>query len=175
MALSDRVVVMDQGRILQIGAPEAIYRRPVSRTVAAFFGQPNLLAARVVSCEAGTGGGCLLVVEGAESAGPWSGPCRAEAAVATGTVVTVVVRPETIVLTREPAIGGAGTAGQSIGWTGTVAHSTFRGASCSLVVTVGPDDASQRLGVETPALGAPAVGDRVRLSVVPGGAWAVMG
>jgi iron(III) transport system ATP-binding protein len=38
MALSDRVVVMDQGRIQQVGAPEDIYRYPVNRTVAGFFG-----------------------------------------------------------------------------------------------------------------------------------------
>ena len=47
MALSDRVVVMDRGRILQIGAPEEIYRYPANRTVAAFFGTPNLLDANV--------------------------------------------------------------------------------------------------------------------------------
>ncbi|HYX02857.1 MAG TPA: ABC transporter ATP-binding protein, partial [Reyranella sp.] len=40
MALSDRVVVMQKGRILQIGAPETVYRRPASREVAAFFGTP---------------------------------------------------------------------------------------------------------------------------------------
>src|SRR6202011_2021092 len=43
MALSDRVVVMQRGRILQIGAPETVYRRPASREVAAFFGTPNLV------------------------------------------------------------------------------------------------------------------------------------
>src|SRR3954471_6480927 len=47
MALSDRVVVMHGGHILQIGTPEEIYQRPVSRLVAAFFGSPNLLDAKV--------------------------------------------------------------------------------------------------------------------------------
>ncbi len=46
MALSDRIVVMHAGKILQIGTPEDIYRRPVRREVAAFFGSPNLLEAR---------------------------------------------------------------------------------------------------------------------------------
>ena len=45
MALSDRIIVMHGGKILQIGAPEEIYRRPVRREVAAFFGSPNLLEA----------------------------------------------------------------------------------------------------------------------------------
>jgi iron(III) transport system ATP-binding protein len=50
MALSDRVVVMQAGRVLQIGAPEEIYQRPASRDVASFFGSPNLLPATVVNC-----------------------------------------------------------------------------------------------------------------------------
>ncbi len=37
MALSDRVVVMQAGRVLQIGAPEEIYQRPLSRAVASFL------------------------------------------------------------------------------------------------------------------------------------------
>ena len=45
MALSDRVVVMQAGRVLQIGAPEEIYQRPLSQAVASFFGSPNLLPA----------------------------------------------------------------------------------------------------------------------------------
>ena len=53
MALSDRIVVMHAGKILQIGAPEEIYRRPVRREVAAFFGSPNLLTAKVVEAHAG--------------------------------------------------------------------------------------------------------------------------
>ena len=50
MALSDRVVVMQRGRILQAGAPEAVYRRPASREVAAFFGTPNFIEATVAAC-----------------------------------------------------------------------------------------------------------------------------
>src|ERR1700755_298925 len=49
MALSDRVVVMDKGRALQVGAPEEVYRRPASRTVAAFFGTPNFIEAKVTA------------------------------------------------------------------------------------------------------------------------------
>ena len=50
MALSDRVVVMQKGRILQVGAPEEVYRRPASRAVAAFFGTPNFIEATVAAC-----------------------------------------------------------------------------------------------------------------------------
>lgn len=45
MALADRIVVMNQGAIMQVGTPLEIYRRPVNTFVAAFIGNPpmNLL------------------------------------------------------------------------------------------------------------------------------------
>jgi len=43
LAISDRIAVMDQGRILQAGAPMALYNRPESRFVAEFIGETNLL------------------------------------------------------------------------------------------------------------------------------------
>src|SRR4051812_13862837 len=64
MALSDRVVVMQGGNILQIGAPEEIYQRPNSRAVAAFFGSPNLLDAKVSACVPDGAGKFNLTVSG---------------------------------------------------------------------------------------------------------------
>ena len=69
MALSDRVVVMQRGRILQVGAPETVYRRPASRDVAAFFGTPNLIEAKVTSCRATDDGAWLVTIEGAAGQG----------------------------------------------------------------------------------------------------------
>ena len=46
-AVADRVVVMNQGRIEQIGPPEQVYARPASPFVARFLGLDNLLPARV--------------------------------------------------------------------------------------------------------------------------------
>jgi putative spermidine/putrescine transport system ATP-binding protein len=45
MSLPDRVAVMREGRIEQIGTPEEIYHRPLSRFVASFIGQANFLPA----------------------------------------------------------------------------------------------------------------------------------
>jgi spermidine/putrescine transport system ATP-binding protein len=45
MALSDRIAVMKEGRIMQTGSPEEIYQRPNSRFVAEFIGQANFLPA----------------------------------------------------------------------------------------------------------------------------------
>lgn len=51
MALSDRIVVMNQGQIEQMGTPNEVYRHPVSRFVADFIGRANFLetCAEVVS------------------------------------------------------------------------------------------------------------------------------
>src|SRR4030095_9139766 len=89
MALSDRVVVMDQGRIQQVGAPEDIYRYPVNRTVAGFFGNPNLLDASVAACARLEGGRVQLDVVGQG----WAGRCEAATEVPPGQTVTVMVRP----------------------------------------------------------------------------------
>ena len=51
MNMSDRIVVMNEGVIEQLGTAEEIYRRPSSRFVADFVGQINLLAGKVVGDE----------------------------------------------------------------------------------------------------------------------------
>jgi iron(III) transport system ATP-binding protein len=49
LAVADRVAVMRSGRVLQVGSPSEIYRRPVSRAVAGFVGEANLVEGRVLS------------------------------------------------------------------------------------------------------------------------------
>jgi len=46
MVMSDRIAVMNAGRIVQIGTPEEIYTRPVNRFVAEFMGEVNVLQVR---------------------------------------------------------------------------------------------------------------------------------
>src|SRR5262245_59772787 len=48
MALSDRIVVMHHGRVVQVGTAYDVYRHPVNAFVADFIGKANLLPARVV-------------------------------------------------------------------------------------------------------------------------------
>lgn len=52
LAISDRIAVMDNGRIEQIGDPLSIYRHPVSSFTAEFIGQANLIKARVIEAKA---------------------------------------------------------------------------------------------------------------------------
>ena len=51
LAMSDRIGVMDGGRLLQVGTPEEIYARPANRFVADFIGRTNLLDAMVMDGE----------------------------------------------------------------------------------------------------------------------------
>lgn len=48
MALSDQAAVMDRGRVLQVGAPEQLYRRPKSERVAAFIGRSARVDAQIL-------------------------------------------------------------------------------------------------------------------------------
>ena len=87
MAVADRMAIVQAGRILQVGEPQEIYRRPCSRAVAAFVGATNLMLGRVLDVR-----GDDVLVEAAS--GHWVAH-RAEAdGFAKGDRVWVSVRPE---------------------------------------------------------------------------------
>ncbi len=98
LILSDRVVVMESGRVEQMGRPEEVYRRPATPFVARFLGRANFLPGRVTGAEArGTVvslDGGLSVVAGAR---PGLGP---------GQPVQAVVRQESIRLLPADAASG---------------------------------------------------------------------
>jgi len=48
LSMSDRVAVMNRGRLVQIGIPEALYEQPRTRFVAEFLGKSNCIPARVI-------------------------------------------------------------------------------------------------------------------------------
>jgi spermidine/putrescine transport system ATP-binding protein len=56
LVMSDRIVVMNHGRVEQVDAPEALYERPRTRFVADFLAVRNLLQATVVSVAGGRAG-----------------------------------------------------------------------------------------------------------------------
>jgi iron(III) transport system ATP-binding protein len=53
LSVSDRMAILDGGRILQVGSPRDVYRRPTCRTVADFIGETNFIAGQVVSTSDG--------------------------------------------------------------------------------------------------------------------------
>ncbi|CAN5171155.1 ABC transporter ATP-binding protein [soil metagenome] len=160
MALSDRVVVMDKGRALQVGAPETVYRRPASRTVAAFFGTPNFIEAKVTACRQASHDH-VLTIEGAGA----QGECRAGKAHRPGDTVLVMIRAEDVALGNPSEPAGSG----QLVWTGHVIDGVFRGSRRSLAV----EAQGRRFNVECPATRAAAVGDTVTLKVEAANAWAL--
>jgi len=82
MSMSDRIAVMNEGRIEQIGPPEEIYREPASQFVADFIGDTNLLEGEVVERD----GERVVVVGGEEG---FTAPADGRQG-----SVTVSVRPE---------------------------------------------------------------------------------
>ena len=72
MTLADRIVVMNEGRIVQVGEPLTVYNQPVSKFVAGFIGAPkmNFIPARLV--DGGAGSLAVELSEGVQLAVPRS-------------------------------------------------------------------------------------------------------
>jgi multiple sugar transport system ATP-binding protein len=89
MTLAQRIVVLNGGRIEQVGTPQEVYHRPANLFVAGFIGSPamNLLPAKVLSPNAM--GVALGLEDGTVVA--WSGQSRG---LTPGDQVTLGVRPE---------------------------------------------------------------------------------
>ncbi len=97
LSISDRMAILEAGRVLQVGAPQEIYRRPVRRSVAHFIGETDFIAGTLVAA----GGGRASVDT---PVGPFDGVLGDPAArPAAGAKVTVSVRPECWRLSREAA------------------------------------------------------------------------
>jgi spermidine/putrescine transport system ATP-binding protein len=93
LTMSDRIAVMSEGRILQLGSPGEIYERPHSRFVADFIGQTNFLEVDVVGVDRD-----LVTVDL-----PGSGRLRARHPVGVPAAgrMTLAVRPEKISMLRD--------------------------------------------------------------------------
>ena len=82
--MSDRIAVMNEGRVIQCGAPEDVYEHPREEFVAGFIGISNLLEGVVEE------GGTVRLANGAHVPAPLPGDCE------TGDRVNLSVRPEKI-------------------------------------------------------------------------------
>ena len=159
MVLSDRVVVMQAGRVLQTGTPEEIYQRPHSCAVATFFGSPNLLPAIVVACARLGDGEFELSVRGSG----WEGMCFAREAAAAGASVSVMVRPENVRLIDN----GHSENGNAMVLSGRVVELSFHGAHRSVTVEVNGSLMKAEVSAMAP------LSERVTLSIDERAAWAL--
>jgi len=101
LSVSDRLAVMNQGDILQIGTPHEIYESPATDFVARFIGETNLFDAKVVKAEKIDVQGALEYM--AELEIPDLGPVKVTTVdeVHAGQLVSFTVRPEKIVISKE--------------------------------------------------------------------------
>ncbi|MDA0841315.1 MAG: ABC transporter ATP-binding protein [Planctomycetota bacterium] len=54
LSMADRLAVMDAGKVIQIGSPQEVYRRPANRFVAKFIGETNLLEGTIAGRDGAT-------------------------------------------------------------------------------------------------------------------------
>jgi spermidine/putrescine transport system ATP-binding protein len=133
LTMSDRLVVMNAGRIEQLGTPRDVYERPRTRFVAGFIGTSNVLSGRVRAFDGGT----ALLDAGADESLVVPGAVQAGAAV--GQPLELTVRPEKIVIGQPPAPGWCALRGRVteviyLGTSTQYAVSTTHGADLSVFV-----------------------------------------
>lgn len=93
MSLSDRIAVMDAGRIEQIGTPAEIYESPRTSFVAAFIGDTNFLEGEVTAVE---GEYCCVRIPGFPEVS-----CFNDKGLQPGNLVYLSIRPEKIQISRD--------------------------------------------------------------------------
>jgi ABC-type Fe3+/spermidine/putrescine transport system ATPase subunit len=106
LAISDRIGVMQQGRLVQCDSPAALYRAPANAFVAGFLGRANLLSARIEKGQVLVGNTCIAMTAAADTA-----------------QVTALVRPETVQM-------GQGTL------TGSIERAVYLGGATEYLVHV---------------------------------------
>ena len=138
LSLSDRIAVLNEGRIEQIGTPQEIYAAPRSNFVASFVGDANRIPATVVSSDARA-----MVIEIAEGR-RLTAPGRPKGGFLPGSAVNLYVRAEEISLAEEaddrPNIIPATISAQS--YQGSFTHLVAEVQGISPLMVAVPGDAA---------------------------------
>ena len=119
LTISDRIAIMNKGRIDQIGTPNDIYERPKTEFVAEFLGTANIFTRKVNN-------GVVQLAKGLELSTNYDGE------------VTIVVRPEDFYITSENC---------KEGWIGTVAFKRLLGPTIDLEIAVDEVENLLRLSI----------------------------
>ncbi|HEY9211682.1 MAG TPA: ABC transporter ATP-binding protein [Ancylobacter sp.] len=124
LSMSDRIVVMSDGRMEQVGNPFDIYNYPSTRFVAGFVGTLNILKARVIDAATGQ-----LTIDGQDVV-----TTRSLDGSAAGSMRTVALRPEAV------SLGERATGGNSL--SGTIEEVGFLGSVVRIKVRIGENAVS---------------------------------
>jgi len=149
MAISDRIAVMEEGRILQVGTPRELYDEPADVRVARFLGRANLFDARIVTAGAAA---ASVKIEGLEQVVM----CRAPGDLLANRRGCLSVRPEAVLLRPR------GTGGAALG--GRVTAATYLGNMSQLQVAL---DSGKLIEVQQTSRDTWNVGDAVSVSFDP--------
>jgi spermidine/putrescine transport system ATP-binding protein len=148
LALADLLVVMNRGRIEDVGPPDRIYLYPRTRFTAGFLGDTNLIEGRVTAAAGNW----------VEVATPF-GTVRTAGSAPLGSEVALAVRPAQLVRDRPaPELWQLGDA--------VVVDAMFLGTYWRVLAVGGSDDG--RLLLHLPPTHPPRAGDRIPLAVAPG-------
>ena len=152
MSLADRIAVMNQGRLVQVGPPRDVYESPASRFVAGFIGEVNLFEARVSSADSSrvtTDIGEMRIAR----------PMGASF----GETLWVAIRPERLDISRtapEPAFNTVAGTVCEIGYLGDMSIYRVRTPEGRVLTAAAPN---RSRAVDAPIQ----EGDRVHLSWLP--------
>jgi iron(III) transport system ATP-binding protein len=130
LALSDRLAVMRDGRIVQIGTPKQVYYAPATEFVATFIGRSNILPGRLAAAAAAQAQARIDT-----AIGPLA--CSFLRATAPHLPVAAMIRPEHVVLSA--AKTQAGDALPANHYRGRIANVVFLGEITEYTVRIGPD------------------------------------
>ena len=155
MVIADRIAVMFDGRVAQLGVPREIYRAPATRRVADFIGLTNFIPGRLAHMQNGSG-----LVE--TSVGRLR--CVGRTGLALGNDVLVAIRPEGFRL-NPPAAGGEDNVLE-----GTVLTGAYLGNLYDYRVEL---SGGQVVRVQGPVERGFAAGERIHLGVRAGDAWVI--
>jgi putative spermidine/putrescine transport system ATP-binding protein len=144
LSMSDRIVVMNEGRMEQVGTPFEIYNYPRTRFVASFVGTLNVLKGTVADPEAG-----IIAVDGQDVTAAKGLPGANK-----GDAISVSLRPEAATLSTGAAPGGANIL------RGTIEEVSFLGSVVRIRVRFKDNavslDTFNNPGAEPPRRGQPA-------------------
>ncbi|MFT4278541.1 MAG: ABC transporter ATP-binding protein [Rhodopseudomonas sp.] len=153
LTMSDRIAVLDAGKIVQIGRPLDIYRHPVNRFVASFVGESNLIEAEIMQKR-----GTTVTLKNRSG---YVFDAESRDAIDVGRV-TVLVRPERIAIADEATANSTPVTVTSAIFLGETLRIEAQMESGETLLVRCPDSAKRPL---------PSIGDRLHVSWGPEDCW----